>query len=190
LFLLGYFGSAGADINGDGTTNVDDMLILIGNFGPCPCDDTCNPDCDGYVPCDPACDDYDFCACEGWIANIPDPNPCSEGNMPDCFGNCCPISWVGDTYCDDGTYSWGGIPIYLNCAEFCYDDGDCAPCDPCDPSCGDYDQCNPDCPDYDPCACGGGDPCECGWGDPCECGWGDPCECGWGDPCECWGDCG
>ncbi len=36
LFLLGYFGQPDADINDDGTTNVDDMLILLGNYGACP----------------------------------------------------------------------------------------------------------------------------------------------------------
>jgi hypothetical protein len=189
LFLLGYFGTDGADIDGNGTTDVDDMLILIGNFGPCECPD----------PCHEACEDYDYCDCEGWIDLIPDPNPCPEGELPDCYGNCVKITWIGDGYCDDGTYSWNGNPIYLNCEQFCFDDGDCPPCDACDLGCGDYDPCNaacgsydpcnPDCPEYDECACGWGDPCECGWGDPCECGWGDPCECGWGDPCECWGDC-
>jgi len=29
----------------------------------------------------------------------------------DCNGNCSPASWVGDTYCDDGTYEFHGIGI-------------------------------------------------------------------------------
>ncbi len=53
---------------------------------------------------------------------------CAAGEIEDCNGNCCPDYWVGDGYCDDGTYSWNGVPIYLNCAEFDCDGGDCV-CD-------------------------------------------------------------
>jgi hypothetical protein len=45
--------------------------------------------------------------------------------IEDCNGNYCPATWVGDGYCDDGSYSWNGIPIYLNCEEFECDGGDC-----------------------------------------------------------------
>ena len=151
--------------------------------------DPCNAECPAYDPCNPDCPGYDYCGCAGWQWEIPDPNPCPDGEIPDCNGKCAPKEWIGDGYCDDGTYSWNGVPIYLNCDLYCNDYGDCEPCDPCDVSCPDYAPCNPDCPDYDPCDCGTGDPCDCGWGDPCDCGWGDPCDCGWGDPCECWGDC-
>ncbi|MDP7574786.1 MAG: hypothetical protein QF723_06725, partial [Phycisphaerales bacterium] len=54
---------------------------------------------------------------------------CPSGEIEDCNGNCCPDYWVGDGYCDDGTYSWNGIPIYLNCDEFDCDGGDCDPAD-------------------------------------------------------------
>jgi hypothetical protein len=53
---------------------------------------------------------------------------CPAGEIEDCNGNCCPDFWVGDTYCDDGTYSWNGVPIYLNCDEFDCDGGDCHDC--------------------------------------------------------------
>ncbi|MDP7009178.1 MAG: hypothetical protein QGI78_06370, partial [Phycisphaerales bacterium] len=50
---------------------------------------------------------------------------CPAGEIADCNGNCCPESWVGDGYCDDGTYEWNGVPIYLNCDQFGNDGGDC-----------------------------------------------------------------
>ena len=54
---------------------------------------------------------------------------CPAGEIEDCNGNCCPDYWVGDGFCDDGSYVWNGIPIYLNCAEFNCDGGDCTGCD-------------------------------------------------------------
>jgi len=51
---------------------------------------------------------------------------CPAGEIEDCFGNCAPDFWVGDGYCDDGTYSYGGVPIYFNCDEFNCDEGDCS----------------------------------------------------------------
>jgi hypothetical protein len=51
---------------------------------------------------------------------------CPAGQIKDCNGNCCPASWVGDGYCDDGTYTYNGVPIYLNCVAFGNDGGDCA----------------------------------------------------------------
>ncbi|MDA1263024.1 MAG: hypothetical protein O3B75_09040 [Planctomycetota bacterium] len=50
---------------------------------------------------------------------------CPDGEIEDCNGNCCPAEWVGDGYCDDGTYLWNGVPIYLNCDQFGNDGGDC-----------------------------------------------------------------
>ncbi|MCH2138910.1 MAG: FG-GAP-like repeat-containing protein [Phycisphaerales bacterium] len=52
-------------------------------------------------------------------------NNCPDGEIEDCNGNCAPDYWVGDNYCDDGTYSWNGVPIYFNCPEFGCDGGDC-----------------------------------------------------------------
>ncbi|MCH2142856.1 MAG: hypothetical protein MK077_07665 [Phycisphaerales bacterium] len=53
---------------------------------------------------------------------------CPSGEIEDCNGNCCPADWVGDGYCDDGSYSYNGVPIYLNCDAFDCDGGDCV-CD-------------------------------------------------------------
>ena len=50
---------------------------------------------------------------------------CPEGQIEDCNDNCAPADWVGDGYCDDGTYQFGGNAIYFNCEEFNNDEGDC-----------------------------------------------------------------
>jgi len=50
----------------------------------------------------------------------------------DCYGTDASgvVGWVGDGWCDDGAYTWNGNPIYFNCEEFNYDEGDCpAPID-------------------------------------------------------------
>jgi hypothetical protein len=52
---------------------------------------------------------------------------CPEGEILDCNGNCAPANWVGDTFCDDGTYEYNGVAIFFNCAEFGFDGGDCEP---------------------------------------------------------------
>jgi hypothetical protein len=69
---------------------------------------------------------------------------CPTGEIEDCCGNCCPETWVGDGYCDNGAYLWNGIAIWLNCDEFDCDGGDCG--DDCTPECGD-DPPGGDCPD-------------------------------------------
>jgi len=43
----------------------------------------------------------------------------------DCNGVPSPQNWLGDGYCDDGSYSWEGNPIHFDCEEFGYDGGDC-----------------------------------------------------------------
>ena len=50
---------------------------------------------------------------------------CPEGQIEDCNGNCAPDSWVGDGYCDDGSYQFGGVDIFFNCEELNNDEGDC-----------------------------------------------------------------
>ncbi len=50
---------------------------------------------------------------------------CDPGEIEDCFGNCCPSGWVGDGWCDDGSYTWNGNDIYLNCTGLGCDGGDC-----------------------------------------------------------------
>ena len=53
------------------------------------------------------------------------PEGCTPGLVDDCNGICGPESWIGDGYCDDGTYTYNGNPIYFNCDEFNNDEGDC-----------------------------------------------------------------
>jgi hypothetical protein len=50
---------------------------------------------------------------------------CPAGQIADCNGNCAPAVWVADGLCDDGTFSFNGIPIFFNCPEFGNDGGDC-----------------------------------------------------------------
>ena len=50
---------------------------------------------------------------------------CPTGEMGDCQSNCAPTTWLGDGYCDDGTYAHNGTPIYFDCAAFSFDNGDC-----------------------------------------------------------------
>ncbi len=54
---------------------------------------------------------------------------CPAGEIADCNGNCCPETWVGDGYCDDGTYTWNGNAIFLNCEQYGNDGGDCGTTD-------------------------------------------------------------
>ncbi len=100
---------------------------------------------------------------------------CPSGEIEDCNGNCCPSSWVGDGYCDDGTYTWNGVSIYLNCDEFDCDGGDCDDCDG-DPTGG--------CCVGTSCSVETGADCEAGGGkylgDGTSCS-GDPCGGGGGD---------
>ena len=50
---------------------------------------------------------------------------CTEGLVEDCNGICGPETWLGDEYCDDGSYEYNGNPIFFNCEEFNNDEGDC-----------------------------------------------------------------
>ena len=51
---------------------------------------------------------------------------CTPGLIEDCNGICAPAGWLGDGFCDDGTYEYNGNPIFFDCEEFDYDNGDCA----------------------------------------------------------------
>ena len=53
---------------------------------------------------------------------------CGVGEIEDCFGNCCPANWIGDGFCDDGSFSYNGADIYLNCESLGCDGGDCSSC--------------------------------------------------------------
>ena len=50
---------------------------------------------------------------------------CSPGLIEDCNGICAPLQWLGDGFCDDGSYEYNGNPIFFNCEEFDNDNGDC-----------------------------------------------------------------
>ena len=50
---------------------------------------------------------------------------CTEGLIEDCNGICAPESWLGDGFCDDGSYQYNGNQIFFNCDEFNNDEGDC-----------------------------------------------------------------
>ena len=50
---------------------------------------------------------------------------CSPGLIEDCNDICAPESWLGDGYCDEGSYEYNGNPIFFNCEEFNNDNGDC-----------------------------------------------------------------
>ncbi|MHC4980981.1 MAG: S8 family serine peptidase [Planctomycetota bacterium] len=51
---------------------------------------------------------------------------CPPGEIEDCNGNCAPTDWIGDGFCDSGAYDYGGNLIDFDCANFAFDDGDCA----------------------------------------------------------------
>ena len=53
------------------------------------------------------------------------PEGCTEGLVEDCNDICGPESWVGDGYCDDGSFTFNGNQIFFNCEEFNNDEGDC-----------------------------------------------------------------
>ncbi len=64
--------------------------------------------------------------CEDVVCETNCGGNCSPGETLDCNGNCVPISWIGDGYCDNGAYQHDTNTIYLDCEEFGWDGGDCA----------------------------------------------------------------
>mgnify|MGYP001264342233 CR=1 FL=1 len=50
---------------------------------------------------------------------------CTPGLIEDCNGICAPQGWLGDGFCDDGSYEYNGNPVFFNCEEFDFDNGDC-----------------------------------------------------------------
>ena len=137
-------------LNYDETANVDDGSCVFNdcnteyyqeNYGDMilDCDGNCAPVswiADGY------CDDgawgiYDeegnqipinlYCAelnfDEGDCEAIDE--DCTPGLIEDCNGICAPSNWLGDGFCDDGSYEYNGNPIFFNCEELNFDEGDC-----------------------------------------------------------------
>ena len=49
----------------------------------------------------------------------------AQDTILDCFGTQAPSIWLGDGFCDDGSYTWNGNVIDFNCEEFGYDAEDC-----------------------------------------------------------------
>jgi len=73
------------------------------------------------VPVNLWCEEFNFD--EGDCEVIP--GECTAGLIEDCNGICAPEQWLGDGFCDDGSYSYNGNDIYFNCDEFNNDEGDC-----------------------------------------------------------------
>ena len=113
----------------------------VDNYGECvnDCDGNCAPVSwigDGYcddgawgvydeegnvVPINLWCEEFNFD--EGDCEVIDE--GCSPGLIEDCNDICAPESWLGDGYCDEGSYEYNGNPIFFNCEEFNNDNGDC-----------------------------------------------------------------
>ena len=62
----------------------------------------------------------DNCTCLGFPQGS-----CPEGEIEDCNGNCAPVEWVGDGFCDDGAFEHNGVAIFFNCPQYFFDGGDC-----------------------------------------------------------------
>jgi hypothetical protein len=192
--------AAGGTYNGDNSPCNGNPC---GGGGGCPageiedCNGNCCPEswvADGY--CDDGtyewngvaiflnCDEFN---CDGGdCTDCGGGGGCPAGEIEDCNGNCCPDFWVGDGYCDEGTYEWNGVAIFLNCDEFNCDGGDCTDCDgggeptgaccvgtscstmtqaDCSAAGGTYNGDNSSC-NGNPCDGGGG--CQAGWTADCQ----------------------
>jgi hypothetical protein len=137
-------------LNYDDTANVDDgsctfndcnTQYYLDNYGEMvlDCDGNCAPlswIADGFcddgaygiydeegnvVPINLWCEEFNF---DGGDCEVI-PGECSPGLIEDCNGICAPEQWLGDGFCDDGSYSYNGNPIFFNCDEFNNDEGDC-----------------------------------------------------------------
>ena len=137
-------------LNYDNTANVDDgscefndcnTQYYLDNYGEMilDCDGNCAPlswIADGYcddgawgiydeegneVPINLYCAELNFD--EGDCEAIDE--DCTPGLIEDCNGICAPQQWLGDGFCDDGSYEYNGNPIFFNCEELNFDEGDC-----------------------------------------------------------------
>ena len=86
------------DYNEDGNSNIVDLVMMVNGilYEELECEEEVNP---GECP--------------------------TSGQIYDCNGNCAPDSWVGDGFCDNGSYNFAGNDIFFNCDEFNNDEGDC-----------------------------------------------------------------
>ena len=105
----------------DGTPETAYNSAACGWDGGDCCYSTCN---DATYSCDDSTGPCDANACFDPNGNNDDCNGNPGGDCVDCIGQDCTgyESWLGDGYCDDGT--WG---IYFDCEEFDWDAGDCDP---------------------------------------------------------------
>ena len=109
---------------GDMINDCDGNCAPLSWIGDTYCDDGAYGVYDEYyniIPVNLWCEEFNFD--EGDCEVIP--GECPQGQIFDCNGNCAPESWLGDTYCDDGSYNFGGNDIFFNCEEFNNDEGDC-----------------------------------------------------------------
>ena len=137
-------------LNYDDTANVDDgsctfndcnTQYYLDNYGEMvlDCDGNCAPlswIADGFcddgaygiydeegnvVPINLWCEEFNF---DGGDCEVI-PGECTPGLIEDCNGICAPEQWLGDGFCDDGSYEYNGNQIFFNCDEFNNDNGDC-----------------------------------------------------------------
>ena len=69
---------------------------------------------------------YEMQPMSHYIDGGPPTPTCPPGEIEDCAGNCFPVAWLGDGFCNAGTTTYGGNPIDLDCAALNFDGGDCA----------------------------------------------------------------
>jgi len=105
-----------------GRLDFDFSISLADIVYGCLNDDALNYNSDANVD-DGSCT-FNDCNTEFYLGNWPD------GMVLDCDGNCAPVIWIGDGYCDDGAYGIYDengelVPINLYCAELNFDEGDC-----------------------------------------------------------------
>ena len=86
------------------------------------CVDNVGEDCGQYiVPINLWCVELNFDEGDCEVIN----EGCTENEIEDCNGICAPTDWLGDGFCDDGSYEYNGNDIFFNCDEFNNDEGDC-----------------------------------------------------------------
>jgi hypothetical protein len=57
---------------------------------------------------------------------LPSFAPTAANVTTDCAGRAVPLEWLGDGFCDAGSFDYLGSAVNLNCSARAYDGGDCA----------------------------------------------------------------
>ena len=135
---LGYAGESGpctyplkpapcnADIDSSGAVGVDDLLMIVDQWGATGDNERPTGDCAPLNNGDCQVNITDLLmVLDQFGSDTSACGPCGIGEILDCQGNCAPAYYVGDTYCDDGSWTYNGNQIYFNCPEFDCDGGDC-----------------------------------------------------------------